>query len=165
MKSFKAPWSATLHVVSWSATTLCLIATVAGANTLRRHGMGNYAFWTPLLPTALIIGCALFTVRGYAITPDAIFVQRLFWRTRIPRNELQSAVVDSDALTWKTIRTFGNGGFYSFSGWYWNKQIGSFRAFITDRSRCVVLRFKNKTILVSPDAPEDFVKALELPTR
>lgn len=162
MKTYKAPWCVALHAVSWTATAICLIATVAGAGALRRHGLGHLVVWLGMLPPALIGGCALFTVRGYIITPDAILVKRLLWNTTLPRGELLSATADPVAMSW-ALRTFGNGGMYSFTGFFWTKRLRSFRAYVTDPRRCVVLRFKNRTAVVSPDDPDLFVRELQSP--
>ncbi len=105
------------------------------------------------------MGCAHYTVRGYTILPDAIFVHRLNWDKRLPLAGLQSVRVEPNAMRWN-LRTFGNGGFFSFTGYFRNKLLGSYRAFITDRKRTVVLKFTEGTIVVSPDAPEDFVRAV-----
>lgn len=160
MNTYRAPWCLTLHIVSWTVTAVCLVVSFAGADRLRQHGMGQIAFWLAVLPLALIPGCALFTVRGYVVTPEAILVRRLLWNTVLPQADLVSATVDPDAFRW-SLRTFGNGGFYSFTGFYWNKRLRSFRAYVTDPRRCVVLRFKNHTVVVSPDDPESFSRALQ----
>jgi hypothetical protein len=31
----------------------------------------------------------------------------------------------------KSLRACGNGGGFSFTGWYWSKSLGSYRAFVT----------------------------------
>jgi len=111
------------------------------------------------LPMALIVGCALFTVRGYAITPEAILVRRLFWCSRLPRAGLESATFLPGAMK-GSIRTCGNGGFYSFTGWYRNRDLGNYRALVTDTAKCVVLRYAGRTIVVSPGEPEEFVAEL-----
>jgi hypothetical protein len=51
----------------------------------------------------------------------------------------------------------GNGGFYSITGFYWSKLLGLYRAFVTDMSRTVVLRYTRRTVVVSPASPEEFV--------
>lgn len=159
MKTYKAPWSTLLIVISVLATLLCLGVTF-GAPWLsgpKHHGaMGMWLRWLPL---ALVFGCGLFTVRGYALTPDAILVHRLFWATRLPRAGLQSAEFVPNAMC-KSIRTCGNGGFFSFTGFYWNKTLKSYRAYVTDPRRTVILRYERRTIVVSPEAPEDFVREL-----
>ena len=116
------------------------------------------------VPAAVVIGllagASLYTVRGYEVTDDAVLVQRLFWVTRLPRRSLISATLEPNAFT-GTVRTCGNGGLYSISGWYWNKRIGTFRALVTDPKRTVVLRFSDrKPVVVSPGDPEGFIRAL-----
>ena len=115
--------------------------------------------WLRWLLLALVIGCALFTVRGYTITPDAILVHRLLWATRLPRTGLRSAEFVPGIMN-KSLRTFGNGGFFSFTGFYWSKTLKSYRAYVTDLRRTVVMRYERRTIVVSPDSPEDFVREL-----
>ena len=126
MKNYKAPWCIPMIVVSVLATALLVGTTVKTQPWAARHDQG----WLAWLPLALVFGCALFTIRGYSITPDAILVHRLFWATRLPRAGLQSARVDPKAMRW-SLR-FGNGGLFSISGFYWNKPVGSYRAFVTN---------------------------------
>jgi hypothetical protein len=80
----------------------------------------------------------------------------LFWATPLSLAGLQSASYEPRAMRW-SLRTFGNGGFFSFSGFYRNRRLGAYRAFVTDLKRTVVLRFLTRTIVVSPAAPEQFV--------
>jgi hypothetical protein len=54
----------------------------------------------------------------------------------------------------------GNGGLFSFTGWYWNKTLGSFRAFATDFRYTVVLKREGSTVVVTPDDPQGFVQAV-----
>jgi len=62
-----------------------------------------------------------------------------------------------------SIRTFGNGGLFSFTGFYRNRLLGAYRAFVTDPRQAVVLRFPKRNVVVSPGAPEEFVRDLPLP--
>jgi hypothetical protein len=159
MKCYNAHWSGMLISISVALTILCVAIGVGGM--LSSSSGLSWLSWLPLLFAA---GCALFTIRGYTITPDAILVHRLLWATELPRRSLESARFDPNAMRW-SIRTFGNGGFYSFSGFYWNKSLGAYRAYVTDPSRTVVLRYSPKgTVLVSPAAPAEFVRDLDLPT-
>jgi len=150
-KTHKAPWGTSLIVVSSLVTLLCMgIAigmSLSGPSALS---------WKSLLPLAIIVVGALFTIRGYTVTPDAVLVHRLFWTTRLPLAGLQSAQFEPDAMR-GSIRTFGNGGMFSFSGFFRNKALGAYRAFVTDLNRTVVLRFPSRTVVVSPSAPEEFV--------
>jgi hypothetical protein len=136
------------------ATALCL--GVAVGMVWSSHGaLPQLA----LLPLALLCGGALFTIRGYTVTSEAILVHRLFWATRLPLASLQSARFEPDAMG-RSIRTFGNGGLFSFTGFFHNKALGSYRAFLTDPHRTVVLHFPEHTVVVSLSAPEEFVHDL-----
>jgi hypothetical protein len=57
----------------------------------------------------------------------------------------------------------GNGGFFCWTGYFRNRRLGSFRALVTDPARCVVLEFSRFKLVVSPEKPEAFVRALDLP--
>jgi hypothetical protein len=158
MKTYKAPWSTSLIVTSFVATLLCVGVTIL----LFSNGRSALT-WTGIGPIALICCAALFMVRGYTVTSDAILVHRLFWATRLPLVNLESATFDPKAMR-RSIRTFGNGGLFSFTGFYANKTLGRYRAFVTDPNRAVVLRFSKRTIVVSPSPPDDFAHSLNATT-
>jgi hypothetical protein len=158
MKRYEATWSVWLIGLSSFLTILCL--GIAIGVSQRSSGA---LWWLAWLPVALALGCTLFSIRGYTITPDAILVHRLVWNTSLSRAGLESARFVPNAMRW-SIRTFGNGGFFSFSGFYWNKTLGAYRAYVTDPARTVVLHYRSsRTVLLSPASPEDFVNDLRLP--
>lgn len=157
MKPYPAPWGKPLIVISALATVLCLGLTLFEWSTLTRPPFALPAFWLGGLPLALVLSCALFTIRGYGLTPDTLVIRRLLWSTRVPLAELQSAEYLPGAMR-GSIRTFGNGGFFSVTGLYWSRLLGSYRAFVTDLQRTVVLRFPGRTLVLSPASPEEFVR-------
>jgi hypothetical protein len=161
MKHYEAPWSTSLIVMSVLTTVVCLGAS-AGAwwETQVRHHPAPLD-WVALLPLVILFGCALCTIRGYSMSSDSILVHRLMWSTALPRAGLQSAQVEPDIMR-RSLRTFGNGGAFSFTGFYYNKRLGSYRAFVTDPRRAVVLRYANRRVVLSPATPEDFVQDLAL---
>ena len=87
----------------------------------------------------------------FAATPSRL--------TRMPRAGLQSATFDPQAMR-GSLRTFGNGGFFSITGFYWNKTLRTYRAFVTDPRHAVVLRYERRMVVVSPGDPEAFVREL-----
>ena len=161
MKHYQAPWGRSLVIVSALATALCLGLTLFEWSTIPRPPLGIPAFWLGLLPLALVIGCALFTIRGYALTPDTLLIHRLLWSTRVSLAELLSAEYLPGAMR-GSIRTCGNGGFFSVTGLYWSRLLGSYRAFVTDLQRTVVLRFPGRTLVLSPESPEEFVRVVSM---
>jgi len=155
MKKYTAPWSTSLIVVSSVATIICVGAAISVAWSGRP--------WIALLPLAIVCGGIFFTSRGYTVSPDALLVHRLFWTTRLPLSGLHCAQVDPEAMR-RSFRTFGNGGLFSFTGWFRNTALGAYRAFVTDPHRSVVLHFATRTVVVSPSAPEDFVHDIRATT-
>ena len=159
MKTYQAPWGKSLIVIS-SLLVVLAVACIFAVSSMRPYitpgFLAPFAQW--LLPV-IVLCCLPFMIRGYAITDDAILIRRLFWTTRLDRAGLKSAEVIPKAMS-KSLRTCGNGGVFSFTGWYWSKSLGFYRAFVTDLNRTVVLRFGKRTVVVSPSEPEDFVNEL-----
>jgi len=152
---YRAPWGGLLIGASIFVTIFCLGMGIA------LFFLAHSRLWVVALPVLLVPASALFVVRGYRITPDAILVRRSFWSTRLPRAGLSLAVCEPNAMR-GSLRTFGNGGAFSFTGWYWNRRLGAYRAFVTDLRRTVVLRYRDRAVVLSPKDPEEFVRDLGL---
>ena len=163
MKTHKAPWGKALIIVSSLVAVFCIGAGVVTPLVL--HGTAGFARnllqW---LPPAILLGMLPFVVRSYTITDDAILIRRLFWNTRLERGLLVSAEIAPKIMN-QSLRACGNGGGFSFTGWYWNRKLGLYRAFVTDLNRTVVLRFRLRNVVVSPEHPEAFVEDLALPAK
>jgi hypothetical protein len=161
MKHYEAPWSTSLIVISVLTTVICLGVT-AGTwlNLAGKHPPGALGYVVSL-PLVILFGTALFTIRGYSVSSDKILVHRLLWSTVLPRTGLESAQVEPNAMR-GSIRTFGNGGAFSFTGFFYNKRLGSYRAYVTDPRRTVVLRYAKRRVVLSPTSPDDFVSDLAL---
>jgi len=152
MKAYNAPWSRSLIAVSILATGLCLVISFL----LVRQGLPWLAALTPL---AVVLCATPFAIRGYSVAPDQVLVHRFGWTSRLPLAGLQSVQHVPDAMK-GSIRTFGNGGLFSFTGLFRNRRLGSYRAFATDPHRSVVLRFAKRTVVLTPDEPEEFAAEL-----
>jgi hypothetical protein len=159
MTHYRATWSTLLRIISVAASLLCVRVAIQEWHTLASGDISSLDFWFGVLPLGLLIGTALCTVRGYSITPDAILIHRLCWKTKLLRQGLESAEYQPGVMR-QSFRSFGNGGLFSFTGWYYNRTLGTYRAFATDIHRTVVLRLLGKTIVLTPDEPERFVSEL-----
>lgn len=84
MKTYQAPWSRALIVVSGLLVILSVASVVGWPMILvgGPPGVMWVAQWT--LPV-IVLCCLPFMIRGYAITDDAILIRRLFWTTRLNR--------------------------------------------------------------------------------
>ena len=151
MKSFGAPWGKGL----WTSTAIGCF--VVGVPTVYQLLNGRLLIGWLLLAVLLVpLVC---TVRGYTITDTDLEVARLGWTSRWPLAGLQSATVERGVMA-RSLRTFGNGGLFAITGRYRNARLGAYQAYVTDSERTVVLRFPSLTLVVSPDDPELFARAL-----
>lgn len=149
-----------MTAVSLFTTLICFGASYIVWQNAQRDASAEFAAWVALVPIVVLLIALLFTVRGYEITPDEILVERLLWRTRLQsRSRLQSAAADPEAMK-GAVRIFGNGGLFAFSGLFRSRQLGKFRAYVTDPARAVVLRFPDRVVVVSPSDPERFAREI-----
>ena len=163
MKRFGAPWGRALVGISLLIAVICVVAAVSLMVVPHPPTTPTAPYWlhewAAGLLLALVAGAALFTIRGYTITPDAILIRRLFWDTRLPREGLLSATSETQAME-GSLKLFGNGGMLSISGLFWSKKLGRFRAYATNLNCTVVLRWEKRTVVVSPDNAAEFVREL-----
>ena len=165
--SFKAPWGVPLVLMTTVCTLVCiclslpgLLFTLGSSAVIRAWGMSTIPPWAVWLlvavPLLTLVLSAAFMVRGYVLTEGFLSIKRLGWEKCLNLARLNSATIDPDALH-RSTRIFGNGGFFSFTGWFRNKKLGVYHAYATDTQRAVVLRFADKIVVVTPDDPQKFV--------
>jgi len=162
---FKAPWGRTLFIAS-AFTTLVMLGTVC-LLILNRQLPWFVSLPLPTDSLGIVIAAVLliplgalpFIIRGYVLTKDGILIKRLWWNTVLPFAEMRSIEVEPLALS-HSFRTCGNGGLYSFTGFYWSSQLGHFRAYVTDLNRTVIVHMRNRTAVLSPDDPAAFARSV-----
>jgi hypothetical protein len=170
--SFNAPWGAPLALMTAVCAVICLSLPLPGlmiglgsSAALRARGMSMIPPWTGWLlvavPLLTFVVSAAFMVRGYVLTDTSLIIKRLGWESRLDLSRLNSATVDPDAFR-RSLRLFGNGGFFSFTGWFRNKKLGIYRAYATDTRNAVVLRFSDKTVVITPGDPQKFAAEINL---
>ena len=152
---FKAPWSKGLRVISCVAIAALLVVHVAGWYAWSRTG-ASVALIAIISPPLILLIAALCIIRGYVLTAEEIVVKRLGWVNRFALSELRSVQGDNEAMS-NSLKLLGNTGLLSYSGYFWNRKIGRYRAFATDPSRGVVLTYANRKILLTPDDPQRFI--------
>ena len=155
---FGAPWGKELVLMTAFASIILLGIPIFGLVKGFSENAPNFILVG--IPLAIFLACVPFMIRGYIVSNGALFVQRLFWKNKLNLQKLRNVQVNPDAMK-KSIRTFGNGGLFSFSGMFKNSELGSYRAFATDANNSVVLRFTDRTIVVTPDRPNEFASLLQ----
>ena len=159
MQRFDAPWCTLLKVVT--VLVSCLLLGIGLIIALSIPPTQPLSRALVMLAPFLAIGlAALFTVRSYEVDGAHLKIHRFGWISRFDLRNLKEARVDPESLR-RSLRLFGNGGFFSFSGWFRSKSLGVYRFFGTDPERAVVLKFADdRIIVVTPDDPEEFVRTV-----
>lgn len=161
--SFGAPWGKPLKVVSTFTVAMLLGITIVGFLTGPRGGVDGMIWFTGMVvsPLLIVILSLPFAVRGYVLTRKALIIKRMGWYSRIDLQGIKDVEINPKAMA-RSIRTFGNGGLFGFTGLYWSRKLGSYRAYVTDFHLCVVLRLPKGIIVITPDDPQAFVRDLKM---
>ena len=160
--TFHAPWSLSVKLTTVLSSILLIGMGIFGIFA----GLYIKTLWflwfisMVIQPFLILIIAFFFMIRGYVITQNTLLIKRLFWYTKLDLTCLISVEADPEAMT-GSKRTFGNGGFFSITGMYWNKKNGSYRAFATNPKFSIILKFINRTVIVTPDKPEEFAAKLK----
>jgi hypothetical protein len=152
---FGAPWSAKLRASSLISMLVLAVIKISGLFSWS-HGGWPVRLLLIALPLLIALGAARFMVRGYVLTNREIIVRRLGWDTRLPLDGLASVTGNNEAMT-RSIRIFGYSGILSFTGEFWNRDLGRYRALATDPSRAVVLKYPTRRIVITPHDPQKFI--------
>jgi hypothetical protein len=115
--------------------------------------------WLALPLLALPALCLPFLVRGYRVDGSSLWVQRLFHANRIDLRGLRSVELRAKAFA-GAIRTFGNGGLFSFTGRYWSRELGSVRAYAMDTGPALLLHWDDHKVLLTPADPKALAERL-----
>ncbi|HYA92056.1 MAG TPA: PH domain-containing protein [Thermodesulfobacteriota bacterium] len=156
-----APWPTSLKLFSFLGTTGLIIASYAAYRAIPTLSgfTHNFGLCVALVPLLLLIGCLDFIVSGYTVGPKELSVHRLLTLTTVPLTGLERAWADPAACK-GSFRVYGNGGLFSFTGRFYNKRLGSYRAFVTDFHNAIVLKFHDRVVVISPAAPRAFLNHL-----
>jgi hypothetical protein len=155
---FAAPWSGRLSAATLIGIVVLLGLPVAIASVGRPPAL--LVAGIALVDVAVIATAALFLIRGYRLDGDGLHVERLLWADRIPLTGLRRAWPDPKATS-RSLRLFGNSGFFCIAGLFTNRALGRYRAFATDPRRAVVLQLGERTVVVTPEEPLRFLAAVE----
>jgi hypothetical protein len=152
---FGAPWSRSLKTGSAVAVVVLVAVTAAGIFLMpTRVPIARLTMIA--LPIMLLALAFVSMVSGYTLDSTTLTVKRPFWTTVISLSDLVSVAGDAEAFN-GSVRLFGNGGFFSYTGFFWSRKLGRYRAFATDPARAVVLKFARRTIVITPDDTLHFI--------
>lgn len=153
---FAAPWSLAVKIITLVVIALLLGVTILGSRHLPESTPLAARLAATVLPLAILLGTLPFIIRGYVINPRELRIERLGWSNRFALADVESVEANPDAMRW-SIRLCGSGGLFGFFGWFRNRTLGTYRAYGTDPKNTVVVKFKDRTIVVTPRDPARFV--------
>ena len=154
-----APWPTGLKITSVVGTVLILGAGIGAyrAIPVPTGFTHHFGLAVAMILPAVLVGSLLFMVTGYAVEGTELYVRRLLSSTCISLQGLGRAWIEP-AVCKGSIRVFGNGGLFSFTGLFYSKRLGRYRLFATDISRSVVLILPSRVVVITPAEPEAFIE-------
>jgi hypothetical protein len=100
-----------------------------------------------------------FLVLGYRLEGTVLCIRRPGWTTRIELSGLIAAAAAPE-LAAKSWRVCGNGGLFSFTGWFHARGVGSYRAWFNDPAKVVLMQLPRRRLAISPGDPSAFLQTL-----
>lgn len=114
-----------------------------------------------LLPFSILLGGYLYSPYAYEIGAHDLIIHRKIGVVQYSLLSIKEVHVMEYSDLGFVIRTFGNGGLFGYTGWYYSKKIGKMRWYARQRKNIVLLTLSNgKKILLTPDDREAFVEEL-----
>ena len=147
--NFAAPYD---RITKFVSALSCLVLLAAGLAT-RNVFVGAISL-------ALIFVAYAYSPRGYVISEGALLIQRLAGTVRMPLLDLREARPAMQADFRGCRRVWGSGGLFGYYGRFRTATLGLCTWYVTDRSRAVVARFREKTVLVSPGDVAGFLETI-----
>jgi len=152
-KQFTAPWDTKLKVITTTACALLLfLALFFQARWINKP-------YAPLFILPVIL-TMVYSIRGYSLRDGKLFIHRLGWSNSYDLSTLTRMEVNPHAMV-GSMRMFGIGGMFSYSGFFRNTMLGAYRAYATNVANSMVLEFGGKRIVITPDSPEEMKLAIE----
>jgi hypothetical protein len=152
MTQASAPMSSAIKVI----TGLVLVMTAVMLLVAVKFGA---LLWGSALLMAVILFCYLYAPIAYELRGDQLTVQ-----FRLGQKVFQ-AVTGCETLSARPpmgLRLWGNGGLFAATGIFWNQAYGVYRAYVTSAryQDYVLVETRTQKVLISPENPAEFVKAL-----
>lgn len=119
----------------------------------------NPNVYTILIMGGILAGSLLFMTRGYSLSGKQLIIHRPLMNKSFDLEGLQKIHADPNAMK-RSWRLMGNGGLFGWTGTFRNRHLGTYKAYVTNRYRCVVLQLETTTIVLSPKNPERFMHRL-----
>ena len=158
-KYFNARWD---NLLKWcTGIVIVILAVMIRLSFLPQFAPTGYAAIIRTTILAIMLAAFLFAPRYYVIAGGSLIIKRYIGHVAIALSDIASVrALDASEMRF-AIRTFGVGGFFGYYGRFWCRSIGSFRAYITDRSNCVFIQTRSgRKFVISPENRQEFLEII-----
>ncbi|MBC7416524.1 MAG: hypothetical protein H7325_00010 [Pedobacter sp.] len=131
-KTYKASLGTTSKLITL-AITLLFIGIVVSQFIWFKEAHAAI-FLVPLF-IGLYVCCVLLMPLGYKVTDSEILVERIFSKVHFKKENIKSLQLIGRHNFAGSVRTFGNGGFFGFTGYFANDSIGRMTWFVKGKIR------------------------------
>lgn len=151
-KHHKATLPRLLALYTSAVVLLCLVfASIAMQAGSPLSALGLLGF--------ILLGYAL-SVQGYSVVNGKLLIHRGGWAHTFDLGKLSHVGVSPNVMI-GSASLWSTRGFFGVAGRMRNATLGHYRAYATDQEKAVVLEIGDERVVVTPDVPEAFVKAVQ----
>lgn len=101
---------------------------------------------------SVLAGTWTFRVVGYVLEREYLIIRRPIGNRKFAVSDILKVIVPPTGTMRWSLRTFGNGGLFGFTGYYANTTFGAMRWFATRTNNYVILQMKDGAkIVITPD--------------
>jgi len=123
----------------------------------------SFKHWISIIVGILVlIVCGvvyLYRVLRYELNETELIIVRPINSLHIPLNSIKGIIkLTREDMFPGTIRTFGNGGFFGYTGYFWNRAFGTMIFYLTQRKNLILIetlpkegKKKGTKSVISPD--------------
>lgn len=159
--TYKTSLGTSARIITLAITALFFFLAVGPYFLLSMVGNKHTAYYTIPVCACIYIVAYAFHPINYQITENELIVQRPFFNARFDRSNIKSAELIMRNEIGGSIRTFGIGGLFGYTGTFANFSIGKMTWYVTRKDKMVLIEmFDNKKIVFSPDEPQKFAICL-----
>jgi hypothetical protein len=154
-KHYKAPWGLSVKLISASFTAGVLIGLWMTISVPYQYNIA-IKFLVAVLPSSLLLILWLRRVRSYKVSDTNLVINRIWGSKTFDLSSLEELSKPHIHFL-KLKKRLGNSGLFSFTGKFFYPKIGDFQCYVNDWENAVFLKFKDDSLMLSPEPEEDFM--------
>jgi len=167
MKRFISSLDKTSSIITWSIAALAVVILLVSIRAYKRSDGDPlilvFSGIAPVLLIGIMLGMYFFRIMAITLNDTSLTIERQIKPVNINYQDIKSVRKVQDEEMKMTIRTFGNGGLFGYTGLYYNKKLGSMNWYCTQRKNYIlIVKTNNKQLVITPDDPDSFMRELRL---